>query len=149
MDVAGRFWEAIESGDLEDARREASRISADALDAWFSDQSLGEATLGETLRNDTLAVVETSLSVGEGETPLQATFPTHLVREEGAWRIDVDRTRRELAQALFAAGALRVQEAINEGLDELGRALEQGARELDDALHEALEELQKDREYSR
>jgi hypothetical protein len=147
--VATRFWEALEAGDLDGARRLASPTSADALDEWFTRQPLAEPVLGETLRNDRAAVVETALVVGRGEAPLHARFPTHLVRQDGAWRVDVDRTRRELAEALLAAGARRVQEAVAEGLNELGEALEQGTQELGDSLREALEELGGEPEGSR
>ena len=136
------FWAAVASGDLDSARALASRTSASDLDDWDRETRIRDAVLGEALTNESQAVVETSLVTERGEGELSLVLQTHLVREQGAWRVDVRHTRDELTQAQIAAGIEQVERAVAIGVQQFGKALEEGVREFERAMREALEELE-------
>jgi len=143
-DVAGRFWEAVRTGDRETALSLASAASALEVDQLTAKRKIAEVLLGETLQSETSAIVRTSLQTETDGEPLRASFDTHLVREGGQWKVDVDATERELTSALFAASMREIGEALGEGAQEFSKALEQGVEEMKEALREALEEMEQD-----
>ena len=143
--VAAEFWDAVRVGELDRARTLSSRTSDDLLGQWQGRFSIEEIELGEALRNERSAIVNTSLVTMRGEFELRMSFQTHLVREERQWRVDVDRTRQDFAKAAIASAAARVRSAISEGMYELGEALEKGLRELEESLREALEDPEGER----
>ena len=105
---------------------------------------IDEVLLGEALKGETRAIVRTSLATLTGTSPIHTTFDTHLVREAGEWRVDVEATEREWTTAAFATSMQQIGEALGEGVQEFSEALEEGAAEIQRAIREALEELEKE-----
>lgn len=136
--VVAAFWAAISERDLERARAHASRVSAASVDEWGEGYEIRSVSLGQTLRNQSAAVVETSLTTGDDDGDdafeLHPRFQTHLVLEDGAWRVDVTRTREDLDRAIIATAAARVRSALAEGAHEIGEALREGMDQLERAL---------------
>lgn len=126
--VARKFWQDVERGDpgLE------CQPLADGVEAR-------EASVGETLENESSALVTTSLTRRTAEGELRVTFYTHLARGDDRWRVDCDATRAELHKAVFAGSMRELGDELGRGARELGEAIEAGVRELDRALREALE----------
>lgn len=126
--VAREFWQGVERGDpgLE------CRPLADGVEAR-------EASVGETLENESSALVTTSLTRRTAEGEVRVTFYTHLARGEDGWRVDCDATRAELHKAVFAGSMRELGDTLGRGARELGEAIDEGVRELDRALREALE----------
>jgi len=141
-ETASAFWAAVSSGDIDSARPFASRSSAASLDDWDRETRIREAVLGEVLSNEDHAMVETSLVTRRGEGEWSIALQTHLVREQGEWRVDVRRTREAVTQAQIAAGIEQVERAVATGVQEFGKALEEGVRELERSMREALEDLE-------
>ena len=75
----------------------------------------------------------------EGGDERDVTFHTHLVREDGRWKVDLAASRAELRKGLFVAGMREIGEAVGEGVKEIGDAIREGALEMEEALREALE----------
>ncbi len=145
-EVATQFWHAVHDENLDLAMERASRLSSDLRDGWAKDYEIKEFALGETLRNERAATVETSVLTALGDFEMRPRFRTHLVREDDVWKVDVDATQRDLARRVVAAVAARVRGALTESAHELGAALQQGLTELEEGLLKALEELEKDPE---
>ena len=138
-EVTRNFWSAIESADGEAARALASAASGRLVEPTLDEVSIEGVLVGESLRNDESAMVATTLvSVQEGEE-LDVTFHTHLVREDGRWKVDLAASRAELRKGLFVAGMREIGEAVGEGVREIGEAIREGALEMKEALREALE----------
>jgi hypothetical protein len=97
--------------------------------------------VGESLSNEESAMVATTLVMLQEGRELDATFHTHLVREDGHWRVDLAASRAELRKGVFVAGMREIGEAVGEGVEEIGEAIREGAREMEEALREALESL--------
>ncbi len=144
-EVATQFWDAVQDEDLDLAMEHASLLSADLRD-WAEDYEIVEFTLGEVLKNENAATVETTVLTKLGDFEMRPRFQTHLVREDDGWKVDVDETQRKLAKGVVAAVATRVQGALAEGARELGTALEKGLRQLEEAMRDALEDMDKDPE---
>jgi hypothetical protein len=126
--VAQEFWRGVERDD-----------PALACRPLPDDARASEVSLGETLENESSALVETSLTRLGAEGELRVTFYTHLARADGAWRVDCDATRAELAKAAFVGGMREFGDALGRGARELGEALDEGVREMNRALRDALE----------
>ncbi len=144
-EVATQFWDAVHAEDLDLAMEHASLLSSDLRD-WAEGYEIVEFVLGETLRNERSATVETSVLTALGDFEMHPRFLTHLVREDDVWKVDVDETQRDLAKGVVAAVTARVRGALAEGVHELGAALEEGLRELEKGMQNALEDLEKDPE---
>ncbi len=126
--VAKRFWQDVERGD-----------PALACRPLAGDAEARQVSVGESLENESSALVTTSLTRRTAEGELRVTFYTHLVRDDAGWRVDCDRTRAELQKAVFVGGMRELGDALGRGARELGEAIDQGVREMDRAMREALE----------
>lgn len=144
-EVTTQFWDAMHAEDLDLAMEYASLLSSDLRD-WAENYEIREFALGETLRNERAATVETSVLTALGDFEMRPRFLTHLVREDDVWKVDVDETQRDLAKGVVAVVAARVRGALVEGVHELGAALEEGLRQLEEGMQDALEDLEKDPE---
>lgn len=103
-ETARVFWEASRAGDGERVRDLVSSATRTELTAGgyaqFADLEVGDARVAETA-----AVVETRLTiVGEGGDSLRISFPTHLVREGGDWKVALDETLGAAMWAVHAEG---------------------------------------------
>ena len=144
-EVTRRFWSAIESGDREGARELASsesvRLVEPTLEELSTEGAIESVLVGESLSNEESAMVATTLVMLQEGRELDATVQTHLVREDGHWRVDLAASRAELRKGVFVAGMREIGEAVGEGVEEIGEAIREGAREMEEALREALESL--------
>lgn len=138
-EVTKRFWQALHAGDVEAARLEASAPSAALLDSASAAGDMGNLLVGETLRNEQKAIVRTSMTTIDDDVELNVVFNTHLVLEDEQWKVDVGATQDEVVRATFAAGMKLVGEAIGQGIEDFGAAMEQGAAELKEAIRDAFE----------
>ena len=140
-EVTRSFWGAIESSDAEAARALSSAASGRLVAPTLRDVSIESVLVGDSLQNEESAMVATTLvTVQEGDE-LDVTFHTHLVHEDGRWKVDVAASRAELRKGLFVAGMREIGEAVGEGVKEIGEAIREGALEMEEALREALEGL--------
>jgi hypothetical protein len=125
--VAREFWQGVERGDPAlDCRPLADGVEALA------------PSVGETLDNESSALVTTSLTRRTAQGELRVTFYTHLTRSDDGWRVDCDATRAEVQKAVVAGSMRELGEALGRGARELGESIDEGVRELDRALRDAL-----------
>jgi hypothetical protein len=136
--AARAFWSALERGDASAAQAISTAPSASRIEALFGSREIESVAFVRTLASDDAAIVETALTM-PGEHPPVA-FQTHLVRADGAWRVDAEATAEALRRAAFASALGEVQEGLREGQRVVSEALEQGAREASEALRQAVED---------
>ncbi len=144
-----RFWAAVERDDAEAASALASEPSRGLVEPTLAEVDVQEVLTGEALRNDSSALVATTLVTRREGATLDVTFHTHLVLQEEAWRVDLAASRDELRKGLFVAGMREIGEAVGEGVKEIGEAIREGAREMEDALRKALEDFEVDPDEKR
>jgi len=141
QEVASTFWEAMRLGDRELAATLVTDESLRLLDDGMLPDEMENILFGEILRNESAAVVRTSMLTRSDDIELNIVFHTHLLLEQDAWRVDLVATQQEVSRATFAAGMKFVGQAIGQGIEEFGHALEQGAAEVRDAIRDAIEDL--------
>ncbi len=126
--VAREFWQAIARGD-----------PGLACQPLPEGAEASEVSFGESLENETSALVATSLTRRSADGELRVTFYTRLGRSEGGWQVDCEATRAELQKSVVVGSMREFGDALGRGARELGEALDQGVREMNRALRDALE----------
>jgi hypothetical protein len=137
--AAERFWQALAAGDQAAARDLATPDAGSQLGELAAETPVREAWFGETLRNESSALVETTVVLEDDQ---EVSFHTVLASADGAWRVDARRTRRELTRAALATSVEQLRESVRGGAEALAEQVERGALEFSEALREALEELE-------
>lgn len=132
--VAGSFWEAVREGDHERMAALSSPADRERLERFWK-TAPASVQLGEVLRSNGRAAVETELSY-EGHPEVRLRLDTHLINVDGDWKVDLARTRRELAGAWIELGVEQARQAVEEGMAELAEGLEEGLRGLGGAGEE-------------
>ncbi len=141
-DVAGAFWDAIQDHNSEAAQALCAAPDISRVEVFVRARSVVGITLGESLKNARTAVVETSIVSTKGPAPL--VFNTHLSRIDDAWKVDLRSTLREMRRAALEISMQEIDDVLQQGMQIMGEALEQGAREASNVRSEALEELQRE-----
>jgi hypothetical protein len=139
--VTGRFWTALQSGDLEAAQALSTARDTHSLELLVEDLEIETLSTGEVLKSERTARVQTSILLKGQTVPL--SFETHLTAHEGSWRVVVPETLQAMTRASFVAALAQVEGAVQEGGRLLGEVIEEGAQEASAALREALKEMEK------
>lgn len=143
-DVAGRFWAALEAGNLAAARDLSDASSPAQLRELAEQQPLHGAVAGEVLKNENRAMVETRAHRDRDRGGAQVVFHTHLEHFDQGWRVDVEATRRDVLRATLAATVGEVKETITDSAAIITESIEKSVLEFSEALRDALEELEDD-----
>jgi hypothetical protein len=138
--VARAFWKAVLAGRSDEAATIATS-GAEKIEGLLPARRPLEVRHGEALRNEARAEVPSIWVYERATGEAEVGFATVLVRTDHGWRVDVPATERSLRQALFAASAEDVEEAMRLGAQAMGQALEQGAREAGSAMERAADAL--------
>jgi hypothetical protein len=139
-DVAVAFWAALDDRDLDSALALSNAGSASELRELTDGLALANVDLGQILRNESAALVETRADFVRREMDL--SFNTHLSRAGETWRVDVDATESELRRTALAASFEDIRESIGESTDLLVEEFEKQALQASEVLRQALEELE-------
>lgn len=145
--VTDAFWTAIQNKDMEKAKQLATWESAEYLKFVKSDKINAQRfETGEVKVTDNSAEVATVL-YGGNNGEIKIPVRTVLVRVEHDWRVDVQKTMGSMVSGAMGAvvnelnGFMQeslkgVDKALSQGIDELGKALDQGLKQLQDDLKE-------------
>jgi hypothetical protein len=145
-EAAGKFWAALASADVAAAQALADPADPEeerALRELLEQHPFASYELGETLRGDATALVETRARLA-GERASEIAFHTHLARDGAGWRVQAAETRREVVRAALAAAVEDVKASLQESARHLSDAVERGALEFSEALREALEGVERE-----
>jgi hypothetical protein len=140
--IADAFWTASKEGDVERAKTYVAEGStAKIQNPDESGSSVGEFTLGESAIDGDRATVETTVT-SAGTQEMELSFQTVLVRQEGAWKVDLDQTTGEMMKSLFGGSmgdfaekmGQAMGEALGEGMKAMGEGMAQGLKAAADSL---------------
>lgn len=145
--VTQKFWQAVANEDLMTAKLYVSNDTKgllQSIDPAFKDASF---LIGQIVINADQARVETTANKTDQTT---AHFTTYLVQEDQHWKIDYQRTHRELSGRLFN-GLFKSLENIGKSLNEqleqqvpqLEKEMESFGQQLKKQLDKLGEELEK------
>jgi hypothetical protein len=97
-EVALEFWTAAAARNYEGAAPfSTGRGAADVESSLGSFAPAGSPAIGEALRSENRALVETTFLGAAADE--RVAFETHLVQVDGAWRVDLAATAQELGSA--------------------------------------------------
>ena len=120
--VADQFWQATKTGKVEKITPYVTKASLTSeMMKGDAGETKGEYTLSDaTVEGDT-ATVATSLK----DQGMDISLKTILVKEDGAWKVDVEATM----QSMFSSDAMQ---AMMKGLEDAGKAMQEGLEKLGD-----------------
>ena len=128
-EVAEDFWNAAVEGDLDEAKRYATRETADSIQL-SSDGDDGEVTIGETSIEGDRATVATTLVGTEEGVSSTIELQTVLVQEDGQWKVDFTQTM----MSMFGG-------AMGEMMEELGQTMQEGMEEMAEQMEQGMEQM--------
>lgn len=158
--VSERYWNAVIAGDQETIEQTIAESSSPGLSKAVQPNPESTVTFGETIRGggnmreDENATVETQLHwVEDGETTV-LELDTVLVYEDGAWKVDPEKTRQEFFDGVYRSALTGLEAALEESArsfremgnsmsESMARELSTLSRELQQRSEEANEEIQK------
>lgn len=131
--VADSFWTALQNQELTLARSYATPETADMLNDTNNEQDV-EVTLGETTMEDGEAHIQTTMkSDNEGQS-MDIAMITVLVQQEGAWKVDVNKTM----MSIFGGAMGEMMEQMGEAMEELGESMAEGMQESMETMGESM-----------
>lgn len=124
LNVAKNFWTAMEARDIEKARSYATEATAKSvtINEEAKDQEV-DIRFGEVTFEDGRAMVETSIATKGDDSKMEMEMQTVLVKEDGTWKVDVDRTFMSMFGGAMGAMMEQMGEAMQKGMEEMGNAM--------------------------
>lgn len=126
-DVAEKFWSASKSGDVEKAKKYATKGSSDTLTKEDKTTQEGEYKLGEPKIEGEKVLIPTTLVNEEYTVKLN----TVLVLEDGKWRVDVNQTMMSMMGG-----------AMGEMMKALGKGMGAMMKGMGGAMGETMKDMQ-------
>ena len=136
MDVAEGFWIAMADRDLETARSFVTKETANSM-TWNNNAGNGDFTVkfGDVTEEVSYSAVETIMIPSDGDMEMEITLRTIVVKEEGKWKVDANRTM----MSMFGG-------AMGEMMQQLGEVMKDGMEEFGKGMQESMEQMQREME---
>lgn len=143
-DTTEKFWQAVLKEDMEVAKNLSTWESAQYLQ-FLSSKSVSAQRFetGEINVDGTTAEVATVLYGGE-KGDMLIPLRTVLVRNKDAWQVDVQKTMGSMVSGAMGAIADQLNIFMENGLQELDKALADSVKELNQNLKQGVDQLQKE-----
>lgn len=139
-----KFWQAVLAKDMNATKDLVTWESASYL-VFLSDNKLSAQRFetGEVKIQENMAEVATLLYGGEkGDMPIPVR--TVLVRNQEKWQIDVQKTMGSMVSGAMGAVVEQLNTFMQNGLQDLDRALSESINQLNQTLKEGVDQLQKE-----
>jgi hypothetical protein len=134
LNVAKNFWSAMEERDIEKARTFATEETAGSVTInEDAEEQETDINFGEITFEDGAAMVATTIAAKGDDSQMEMEMQTVLVKENGTWKVDVDRTFMSMFGGAMGAMMDQMGEAMQKGMEEMGKAMV-------DAMEEATED---------
>jgi hypothetical protein len=137
-EVAQAFWEASKTGDTELAMSYVSNTSSARINQSEDDDPVGDIILGDAEVDGDEATVPTTLTNVGDETPMDVSFQTTLIREDGEWKVDLDRTMGNMMGSMLGASVGAMAQAMGEAMGSAMQGMAEGMQEGFEALNDSL-----------
>lgn len=143
-DTTEKFWQAVLKEDMEVAKNLSTWESAQYLQ-FLSSKSVSAQRFetGEIKVDGATAEVATVLYGGE-KGDMLIPLRTVLVRNKDAWQVDVQKTMGSMVSGAMGAIADQLNIFMENGLQELDKALADSVKELNQNLKQGVDQLQKE-----
>lgn len=139
QEVAEAFWQAVAENNAEEVAEYSTLIDSAAFERFAKGlQGTGPSSWGRLVIDDNEASIVTRLS-GEGDTADEREVLTYLVRQDGQWTVDYQRT----------SDAVTTQSRLKNLIGQIGDWKERITAQFNDSsseLADQMEQLEKDLE---
>jgi len=143
--VAEAFWQAGRDGDIERARSFVSASSSAKMNDGTS-STLEDVWIGESTVDGDGATVETRVMAATGEQSRQIDFNTIMVREDGAWKVDLDATSQEMMKEILGVTMSefgeQVGDAMKGAMEGMAEGMAKGMEKMGEAMTDAAKQLE-------
>ena len=144
------FWEAMAQGNLESARKHATKETQHLV---IKQQNLEGASLktGEVVIDGSNATVSTIMTLKKPESNKHLSFNTVLLKEKDLWKVDYQQTLNDLSILPFGElfKSLRaIGDVINKELEQQIPLFEQQIKSFSEELIQQLDEFRRNLEKS-
>ena len=120
--VAEKFWDAMANRDIETARSYATRASRESLSVDKDKEGDVQVTFGEMTEKEGEVSIATTMKQSDGGKEQSIPMQTILVQEEGAWKVDAERTMFSIL-----GGAMgQMMDSLKQGVEDFGKAFRDG-----------------------
>jgi len=130
IDVAGKFWNALNDGDLEKAREYCTEETAASL--TMNDNG-GDADVdvefGTTTVEGGRTIIETQMVARMGDLTQNVELKTILVQEGGEWKVDVMNTMMSMFGGAMGEMMEGLTETMTDAMENMGTAMMEGMME--------------------
>jgi hypothetical protein len=144
IEVAERFWSAVQSSDAAKVKRYVSHDDAEALESLDDVLPIEQVKLGRTVIDSDRAVVATTATLS-GDNPVDMPINTYLLLEDGRWKIDYDQTISSVrVNGQIAEIISKVRDfgkALQDGIDKSVAELERSLPKIESELKRLESEL--------
>ena len=165
VEIAEKYWHALNNGDDATARQLTSTTSVGSLNHYWSLPDQDKSAL----KNLSFGKQQASVSTIVNTAQHQRTFETTLVLENGEWKIDAARTLEaaipspvkndsqtdsldksldDMDDALKESADM-LNQFMQEGSREMSESLRKGVDQMNDALRDALDKMKQRRQQQR
>ena len=120
--VARKFWDAMANRDVETARSYATRASRESLSIDQDEAADLQITLGEMTKTEGEVRISTIMKQTSDDKEQGIPLQTILVQEDGAWKVDAERTMFSIL-----GGAMgQMMDSLQQGIEDIGEAFKNG-----------------------
>lgn len=127
IDVAEKFWDALNDGDLEKARKYCTEESAASLTMNNNGGDAGvDVKFGATTVEGERTIIETQMVASMGDVKQDVALKTILVREDGEWRVDVMNTMMSMFGGAMQEMMDGLTETMTDAMENMGTAMMEG-----------------------
>ena len=140
IDVAKKFWGALEDQDIEKARSYATEATAPSLKMNYRGEDEEIAVIfGEVTESDGQTLVETTVQTVKGQENTRVPMKTVLVKEDDRWKVDVAQTFMSPFGDAMGKMMQGMMEAMQEGMNEMVESMQRKMQESMDEMGESFE----------
>jgi len=143
-EVADKFWQAVLAEDMDTAKNLTTWESAQYLQ-FLSSKSVAAKRFetGEIKVDGTTAEVATVLHSGE-KGDMTIPLRTVLIRNKDVWQVDVQKTMGSMVSGAMGAVADQLNVFMENGLQDLDKALSDSVQELNKSLQQGVDQLKQE-----
>ncbi len=143
-EVADKFWQAVLAEDMDTAKNLTTWESAQYLQ-FLTSKSVAAKRFetGEIKVDGTTAEVATVLHSGE-KGDMTIPLRTVLIRNKDVWQVDVQKTMGSMVSGAMGAVVDQLNVFMENGLQDLDKALADSVQELNKSLKQGVDQLQRE-----
>lgn len=137
--VAEQYWQALQKGDTETARKLVSQDTQQSLENFLALPATERNSFNTVSLGTEQSSVATIIGTPDADTNNQQQFNTVLIMENGSWKINASHTLEAAADVII--NKPDQEDSLQQKLDSMDKALEEGTDILNEFMQEGSKEM--------